>query len=473
MKIFLLLTVLFSNLFSCALCAQYTPSAHVDIKLDVNSTHIRQVDISWKFSSEFIEKIKPQYDINGNQTFEPEEVAVIEQAFVEYIQPLEYLTTIKYYDKKTTTNFDEVPLASFIPKRHTTYIKDGALYFDYTLFLRYPLQKEFILYLALYDEGGFMNFIVNSNGISFKAPQGYKIVENANFHMIFFDIVDVDKVIEKQIVPKVVKIEQTQPEVLERELQQSWFIRTLSDLLSQTTTKIRTYLLDIKYKESSVAFFSLMLFSLLYGIIHALGPGHGKALVSSYFLASNRDVKKALFISAMIGVVHTFSALILTLIVYLFLSNFLSSFMDQAEFYLTKVSAAIIIVMALYLLYRKLPKKPKQVSNWTLHEPTCGCRSCQVDEKKADLGVILGAGMVPCPTTVLIFIFTISLGMYFTGFLSAVFMSLGMSLVIFVAAALSVKTREKAEEKFVKLSNILSIVGVIVILTLGIMMLFL
>jgi len=78
--------------------------------------------------------------------------------------------------------------------------------------------------------------------------------------------------------------------------------------------------------------------------------------------------------------------------------------------------------------------------------------------------------MVPCPITVLIFIFTFSQGMYLTGFISALFMSAGMSVVIFIAAALSVKAREQSEEKYSQLANALSFVGIAVIMILAIMM---
>lgn len=463
MKILLLLTLFFSNLLSCALCAQYTPSAHVDIKLDINVTTIQKVEISWKFSPEFVENIMPKYDKNGNLTFDSAELKEVEKAFVDYIQPIDFLTEIKYYKKDTNSTFEQIPKMKFQPTSYQTYLKLGELCFDYNLTLGYPLHKEYILYFSIFDDEDYMNFIINPLGISFDTPKGYKVIENANMYMVFFDIVDTNKVIEDASPKKIVQLQEAP--------KQSYFIASLSTLLAQTTTKIRSYLLDIKYKESGMAFFSLMLFSFAYGIIHALGPGHGKALVSSYFLASNRDVKKAFFISAMIGVVHTFSALILTLLIYFVLNTLMSTFVNQAEYYLTKVSAVIIILMALYLLYRKLPKKPEAMKQWSAHEPTCGCHSCHVDEKNADLGVILGAGLIPCPTTVLIFIFTISLGMYFTGFVSAIFMSMGMSVVIFIAAALSVKAREKSEEKFSNLANILSFVGIAIIMILGIMML--
>ncbi|MEA3315452.1 MAG: DUF1007 domain-containing protein, partial [Campylobacterota bacterium] len=60
-----------------------------------------------------------------------------------------------------------------------------------------------------------------------------------------------------------------------------------------------------------------------------------------------------------------------------------------------------------------------------------------------DAGVILAAGIIPCPGTVTIFIFTMSLGIYFVGFLSAIFMSLGMSLIIFISAFLTIKIKQQ------------------------------
>jgi ABC-type nickel/cobalt efflux system permease component RcnA len=51
-----------------------------------------------------------------------------------------------------------------------------------------------------------------------------------------------------------------------------------------------------------------------------------------------------------------------------------------------------------------------------------------------DWGVVLSAGMVPCPGTVTIFIFALSSGEYLLGFLSALCMSLGMSFIIALTA---------------------------------------
>lgn len=443
----------------------YTPSAHVEITLDINQTKLKTAHITWRFSDEFIQSIMPQYDKNKDGSFDAKEIEKIEQAYVDYIYPLDFLTTVKYYAKDINGTFEDVSKLDIHVKNYKTYLKDDELLFSYNLTLDLDLKKEMILFIMIEDEGDFMNFMSDAKRMHFNTPLGYKIIENANYNMVFFDFEDASFMLDAkpQAIKKVeatTSIEETPP--------QEGFVNSLAILLAQTTSKIRGYLQEIKNEQSSSAFFSLMLFSLFYGIIHALGPGHGKTLVSSYFLSSNRDVEKAFYISLAIGVVHTFSALFLTLLVYFVLNVLLSSFMEDVTYYLTKISAVIIMMMALFLLYKKLPKKP--TSKWSTHENTCGCHSCHIDDKKADLGVILGAGMVPCPTTVLIFIFTFSQGMYLTGFISALFMSAGMSIVIFIAAALSVKAREQSEEKYSQLANALSFIGIAIIMILAIMM---
>lgn len=46
----------------------------------------------------------------------------------------------------------------------------------------------------------------------------------------------------------------------------------------------------------------------------------------------------------------------------------------------------------------------------------------------------MSAAIVPCPGTILAFLLAFNVGSYFMAFVSAVFMSVGMSSVIFIAA---------------------------------------
>ena len=52
----------------------------------------------------------------------------------------------------------------------------------------------------------------------------------------------------------------------------------LSQQFTETKEKLVMLLEDIKENQNPKAYFWLLFFSLLYGIIHAIGPGHGKSL---------------------------------------------------------------------------------------------------------------------------------------------------------------------------------------------------
>ncbi|HFU77659.1 MAG TPA: hypothetical protein ENK68_04060 [Epsilonproteobacteria bacterium] len=235
---------------------------------------------------------------------------------------------------------------------------------------------------------------------------------------------------------------------------------------------MKAILQDIKKNNTVTSYFWLLFFSFVYGILHAIGPGHGKTLVSSYFLSDNRSVFKAFNISLLIGVVHTFSAFFLTVFIYFLLDFVFNSFITNVEYVASKISAVVIILIALYLIYKKF-KASKQIKtmSFTSHNPnlsTCGCHACHT--KSEDIGVILAAGIVPCPGTVTIFIFTFGLGIYYIGFLSAIFMSLGMSLIIFITAYLSINIRKKSSSS-TRLIKFLEYGSLVFILLLGLFLL--
>ena len=176
-------------------------------------------------------------------------------------------------------------------------------------------------------------------------------------------------------------------------------------LLKSSMEKIKSLFTSIKDEKNPMTYLFLLFFAFLYGVIHAMGPGHGKTLVASYFLSNDRSYTKALFISLAIGVVHTFSAFILTLVIYFLVNTLLAQFLDNTVYYTTKISALIIIAIALYLIYKKyqLYKKieaEKNAPQFTfstspIHLSTCGCASCKIDKNSTDTALIISAGIIP------------------------------------------------------------------------------
>lgn len=85
--------------------------------------------------------------------------------------------------------------------------------------------------------------------------------------------------------------------------------------------------------------------------------------------------------------------------------------------------------------------------------------------------LILSAGIIPCPGTITIFLFSITLGLFFIGFLSAVFMSLGMGFVIALTAVISTKVRKATNSRFSRFLVLLDFGAVAIIIVLGLILL--
>lgn len=467
----LFLALLFSiKLFGCSLCTLEVPMVHINLQTNFKD-NTTTFEIQWEFSQEFTQNTLRPYDLNQNDNYEENELNLIKQNLEEYIQNDSHLTFAKYFAKNQTKEAVlNLPLS--VSNSTITY-KDKKIYYYYSLETAIEYKLDHKLYFNFFDKGNYFHFVIQN--VDFKHPLFHSMQLNNNDFTIFF--YDSRNEIKQSALPKETLIPTPLPKVEEKS-----FTDFLSVLLENTKNAIQNLLKDIKENNSISAYFWLLLFSFVYGIIHAIGPGHGKSLVSAYFLGNNNSIIKAMNISLLIGIVHTFSAFILTLITYYIIQTFFSTFFTNVEKITTQISALIIVSIALYLFYKKT-KKPKikdfkiasNVNFVSLktqqinHTHTCGCNACKTDS--TDLMVILAAGIIPCPGTVTIFIFTLSMGVLFVGFLSAVFMSLGMSLIIFFAAYLSIKIRSRAIIN-TKLKTILEYGSLVFILLLGMVLFF-
>jgi nickel/cobalt exporter len=54
--------------------------------------------------------------------------------------------------------------------------------------------------------------------------------------------------------------------------------------------------------------FILVAVSFLYGVFHAAGPGHGKAVISSYVLANGATVRRGITLSFLAAIVQAITA---------------------------------------------------------------------------------------------------------------------------------------------------------------------
>jgi ABC-type nickel/cobalt efflux system permease component RcnA len=93
--------------------------------------------------------------------------------------------------------------------------------------------------------------------------------------------------------------------------------------------------------------------SFLYGIFHAAGPGHGKAVISAYMIANETELKRGVVISFMSAFLQGATAVLVTAAGFLVLRGTVFT-MNDATKWLEVASFAAIMVFGLYLLYRKM-----------------------------------------------------------------------------------------------------------------------
>lgn len=452
--------------WSCALCKVQVP----DVNVSITESHTQStisLDVSWKFKNYFSAETRLTYDENRNKKLDPEEIATIHSNFLEYLEAESYLTYIKYV--KNADSFEEAEYLSFDVINSKTEFIDDRLYFSYTLQLNTSPLKNEILLVKLFDEQNFFNF--NISEVILQDISLNKSVFSSHYNTLFVPFGDQVNISVEQAARLTEPIVDTDYE--EDEPVAEGFLGMLTIAMDTIKERVLDLIEDIVMNESISSYIWLLFLSFIYGIIHALGPGHGKSLVAAYFLGNNRSTLKAFSIASLIGVVHTFSAFILTFTLYYLLNAYLSEYFNDLEYVTIKISAVIIILIALYLLYKKLPKKKEQTPLWSLEDPnvhqsSCGCGACK--NTSSDLGIIISAGIVPCPGTITVFVFALSFGAYMVGFLSAVFMSIGMSLVIFVAALLSLKVRKSTSGES-KIRTFLDYGSLLFIFVLGLILL--
>ncbi len=196
-------------------------------------------------------------------------------------------------------------------------------------------------------------------------------------------------------------------------------ISTLSQWLIEANhyfnSELSTYF-ELLEEGSWVPVASILAFSLAYGIIHALGPGHGKALISGYLLANpTLKTSHVLRMGFFIALVHALSALVLTLGATYAIEVSASKLLRDVSVPMVQISGGLIVLMGCWLLYEVATSRSK--------------KEAQVDAKK-EASVIILSGIVPCPGVMTLSFFAITLGEFSLGIISALFMSLGMGLTI-------------------------------------------
>jgi nickel/cobalt transporter (NicO) family protein len=209
--------------------------------------------------------------------------------------------------------------------------------------------------------------------------------------------------------------------------------------------------------EAMTAGLAVIGIAFIYGVIHAVGPGHGKSLVGLYFLREGGSYKKALKMGYTIAIVHAVSALTLTMGIYYLLNTLFSKSFKEFSSYSMVASGVLIIIVGCYLVYESYSQKNEKDTTKL--------------SNKNSYAIAISAGIVPCPGVMTITLFAISMGHIILGVLSALVMSIGMGLTISLAGIASVTMRNKGSKLFGNYGWLLQLFSALLIIVLGALLL--
>ncbi|MEE8591157.1 MAG: hypothetical protein V3T35_07535, partial [Spirochaetia bacterium] len=97
------------------------------------------------------------------------------------------------------------------------------------------------------------------------------------------------------------------------------------------------------------AIFILIGISFFYGVVHALGPGHGKSIAASYFLSTEVPLTRGLLMGGLIALLHAGSAIIVVLTLYLVLRHSYLSSLENVNRVIRIVSHTLIASIGLFM----------------------------------------------------------------------------------------------------------------------------
>ncbi len=102
----------------------------------------------------------------------------------------------------------------------------------------------------------------------------------------------------------------------------------------------------------------------LLGIGHAFTPGHGKSLMAAYLVGQHGHIKDAVVMGLTTTVTHTFSVILLGLIIMFFSHIILPSTLFP---WVARISSLLIIATGLYVLFARI--RDKRAANHPIHNP--------------------------------------------------------------------------------------------------------
>jgi nickel/cobalt transporter (NicO) family protein len=177
-----------------------------------------------------------------------------------------------------------------------------------------------------------------------------------------------------------------------------------------------------------------------WGAAHALTPGHGKAMVAAYLVGTKGRPRDAFFLGGTVTVAHTAGVFALG-----FVTLGLSAFIVPEQLYpwLTLVSGVLVVAVGASVLRQRLRARGHHHHHHD-HDEHHHEHPHDHDEaltSKGILGVGLAAGLLPCPSALVVLLSAIALHRIGLGLALIVAFSIGLAATITAIGLVAVFAR--------------------------------
>ncbi|MGM1053848.1 MAG: nickel/cobalt transporter [Pseudomonadota bacterium] len=226
---------------------------------------------------------------------------------------------------------------------------------------------------------------------------------------------------------------------------------------------------DFSGAQSSAAWVTLLGISFGYGVFHAAGPGHGKAVLSTYLISQGGARRRALGLSFAASLLQGLVAIALVVVLVHGLGWLTRQAMgsvvwvEQASFVMVALLGGWLCLRAIRQLRRQPAARQAHAGgpvhrhydaheHGHEHDPECCGGHHHVDPQRAGdwrtaLATVVAIGIRPCSGAVLLLGAATLLGHFAVGVAAVMVMSLGTALTVSALALASVYARGWAERR--------------------------
>jgi nickel/cobalt exporter len=251
-----------------------------------------------------------------------------------------------------------------------------------------------------------------------------------------------------------------------------WILAKQSEFYREISATIRAA------KSDGSAVWTLLAISFAYGIFHAAGPGHGKAVISSYLVANQETARRGIVLSFASALMQSLVAVVIVAIC-AWLLNATAGTMCNAEKVIEIASYALIAAFGARLVWTKgggfigalqverpLPAMATAApphhhdhghrhhhgdGHDHVHDEHCGHSHGPLPNELAGpggwrrgFGAIFAVGLRPCSGAILVLVFALAQGLFWAGIAATFVMGLGTAITVAIIAVMAVSAKDLA-----------------------------